>query len=53
MKSGCYPGDSNSVNAEIDLRKRMKSQGRTLIEFLMKEHMLRDHGTEAGFQIAA
>lgn len=24
----------------------MKAQGRSLIEFLMREHMLRDHGTE-------
>ena len=43
LKSG---GNSNSVNAEIDLRRRMKAQGRSLIEFLMREHMLRDHGTE-------
>ena len=43
LKNG---GNSNSVNAEIDLRRRMKAQGRSLIEFLMREHMLRDHGTE-------
>ena len=46
LKSGGQNGDIDGHNAEIDLRRRMKRQGRSLIEFLMKEHMLRDHGTE-------
>ena len=33
-----------SVNAELDLRRRVKVHGQTLIEFMMKEHLLRDHG---------
>ena len=35
---------SPRANAETDLRRRLKAQGRALIEFLMREHMLRDHG---------
>ena len=31
---------------EHDIRKNMKAHGRTLIEFLLREHILRDHGPE-------
>ena len=31
---------------EVDIRKNMKQHGRNLMDFLLREHMLRDHGPE-------